>query len=399
MLDSGLMQKHLEALQSGAEAARRQAVHWLRQQDNKDWETAPRPVLHALVEALRQELAGRAKQPANRQAYRQEVAAALGSLGPASRPAIPELLELLQDGVPDPVRAAAATALGKIGADGRGPASERIETALVAFWLAPGHAKHVHLSIASALVRLQIDAPGLIGFLTSTAVAGEEVALRTEAASALGWCAKQQPDVVPALLTVALTDKQEDVRHQAEASVSRLGLAREQAVLLCARQLGDSAYAETALRHSGELAIPGLRHALKTADVRTQEKALRTLGSLGELGAAAVPEVTRLLRDRDLDLRLAAAKSLWNITRKADGVVPVLVGLLESKRTTEANGDVRRRFLQTVIEALRRIGPPARAAIPALTRKTRDPNRLVSESATSALREINSTGANETAGR
>jgi HEAT repeat protein len=395
MLDSVLMEKHLAALQSGPEGPRRQAVHWLRQQDQKDWETVSRPVLHSIVEALRHELAE--KQPINRQTYRQEVAAALGSLGSASRPAILDLTELLEESVPDPVRVAAALALGQIGADDRRPAGARLESALVAFWLAPGQAKHVHLNIASALVRLRIDAEGLIGFLTSTAVSGEEVALRSEAVETLGWCAKQETGVVPALLTVALKDKQDDVRQQAEASLSRLGLTREQAVLLCARQLDDSDHAETALRHSGALAVPGLRQVLKTADARTQATALRTLSSLGEVAAAAVPEVTRALRDRDPELRLAAAKSLWNITRKPEGVVAALVGLLESERTARDSGDDRRRFLQTVIEALRRIGPPARDAVPALTRKTRDPNRLVSESAISALREI--TGANGAAGR
>ena len=48
----------------------------------------------------------------------------------------------------------------------------------------------------------------------------------------------------------------------------------------------------------------------------------------------------------------------------------------------------RRRFLQTVMEALWRIGPPAKAAMPALVAKSKDKNRLISESAFSALRKI-----------
>jgi hypothetical protein len=38
--------------------------------------------------------------------------------------------------------------------------------------------------------------------------------------------------------------------------------------------------------------------------------------------------------------------------------------------------------------ATQRSGPAAKAAVPALTEKTRDENRIVSESARSALREI-----------
>lgn len=386
MLDLSLVQTRLRALQSGGEASRRQAVHSLRLQAERDWQVAPRPVLDALVESLRQELAGMTRQPITHRAYREDLAAALGNLGPASRPAIPELTELLQEGVPDPLRATAAAALAKIGTDGSGP-GQRVRSALVALWLAPAQARHVRVRIAYALARLKIDAPGLAGFLTATVVAGEDVALRTAAAEALGWCGKQQPDVVPALLTAALTDKQEEVRQEADAVLSRLGLSRADSARLCAGQLRDSAYAEKALRHAGPLAVPGLLHVLKTSDTETRMKALRTLGCLGELAAAAAREVSRALHDPDLGLRLAAAKSLWNITRKAEDVVPALVGLLEGKAAA-ADEEARRRFLQTVIEALGRIGPAARAAVPALTKKTRDPNRLVSESAVSALRAI-----------
>jgi HEAT repeat protein len=65
------------------------------------------------------------------------------------------------------------------------------------------------------------------------------------------------------------------------------------------------------------------------------------------------------------------------------------VRLLEEKGTTDLQGDEsRRRFLQTVIEALGRIGPAAAAAVPALMKKTKDANRLVSQSAANALGRI-----------
>jgi hypothetical protein len=90
-----------------------------------------------------------------------------------------------------------------------------------------------------------------------------------------------------------------------------------------------------------------------------------------------------------MEVRLAAAKSLWNITKKPELIVPVLIDLLEAKWSTALDAtEARRRFLQTVIEALRRVGPPAKAAVPALTSKSKDKNRLISESAICALREI-----------
>jgi hypothetical protein len=51
-------------------------------------------------------------------------------------------------------------------------------------------------------------------------------------------------------------------------------------------------------------------------------------------------------------------------------------------------------FLQTVMEALRRIGPPAKSAKPALLRKTTDKCRHISESARDALRSIEPANSN-----
>jgi hypothetical protein len=102
-----------------------------------------------------------------------------------------------------------------------------------------------------------------------------------------------------------------------------------------------------------------------------------------------VPAHTAALRDKNAEIRLAAAKGLWNVNKNADAVVPVLVVLLQDKRAGE-NGDSEagRKFLLTVIEALWRIGPPAAAARTALMAKTKDKNRLVSESAQNALKKI-----------
>lgn len=121
----------------------------------------------------------------------------------------------------------------------------------------------------------------------------------------------------------------------------------------------------------------------------TREKAARILGSFGELAIESVPALTSTLHDKDLNVRLAAAKGLWNVGKKADSVIPVLADLLEDKWAAAFEpGESRRRFLQSVIESLGRIGPPAKAAIPALTHKTKDKNRLISESALNAIKEI-----------
>src|SRR5205807_2527630 len=75
--------------------------------------------------------------------------------------------------------------------------------------------------------------------------------------------------------------------------------------------------------------------------------------------------------------------------KRADVVVPVLVDLLKVKRAADLEArETRRRFVQTVMEALRRIGPPATAAVSALDAMTKDTNRHIRESALSALQII-----------
>ena len=62
-----------------------------------------------------------------------------------------------------------------------------------------------------------------------------------------------------------------------------------------------------------------------------------------------------MLRDTDVEVRLAAAKSLWNITKTAAAVVPTMIELLKVKETADLEAaETRRRFIQSVMEALGR---------------------------------------------
>jgi HEAT repeat protein len=121
----------------------------------------------------------------------------------------------------------------------------------------------------------------------------------------------------------------------------------------------------------------------------TRVKAARTLGCLGDVAAAAGPALVAASQDKDVEVRLAVVKGLWNVTKKPDVVVPVLAALLDGKgvRGLE-DAETRRMFLQTVMEALGRIGPPAVAAVSALTALTKDGNRHIREAALATLRKI-----------
>jgi HEAT repeat protein len=417
MLDLNELQEHILAIEKGDDTSRRQTLQALKHVERSDWAAAPVAVAQSLVAALQQQLQSGMKPPW----IHKEIAIILGNMAPRSKPALPQLIQLLHDGIPDPVRETAAKALGHFGKDAKdavdqlvvlsggrtalavhavralgeiGVADPGVRAALVNLWLAPSQSQNGQGQVAIALCKLKIDAKGLLGFLTTSVVANQDHAVRKSAAEALAWRNKNDVDVVPALLTAALNDRNEEVRQIAQTGLNQLQLSHEKAIQLCAKQLKDSSHAEAALRKSGQLAVPALTKALESEESTVRIKATQILAYLGEVALEAVPALTKALHDRDSDIRLAAAKGVWNITKKADLVVPVLVHLLEEKRAPDLDGnESRRRFLQTVIEALWRIGPPAAAALPALKDKTKDPNRMISESARNAIGRIVPTAA------
>jgi hypothetical protein len=243
--------------------------------------------------------------------------------------------------------------------------------------------------VAIALCKLRIAAPNLLGTIIATLVANQDACLRKAAAEALAWCSKNGTDVVPALLRASLGDPNEEVRRMAQAGLDRMRLSPERAIHLCSGQLGESSHAEAALRKVGQPAVAALVEALGAENAATRMKAARTLGYLGEVAAEATPALTAALHDDDPEVRLAAVKGLWNVTNTVGLVVPALIDLLGGEGLADAEaGDARRRFLQTVMEALGRIGPPAAAAEAALLAMTKDDNRHVRETALVTLRQI-----------
>jgi HEAT repeat protein len=418
MLDLSQLRRHTEALTGGDKSTRQEAVRSLKTQEEQDWVSAPADILGPLVEALRGQLVERGGGPSPfgfPPHFRQDVATVLGNIGPRSAPAVPQLAELLKKGQGEAVREATAVALGKVGTKARGAvpdliqvlqsecrgtlaarvawalgaigcADDTVRSALVTLWLYPGEASKGPAAVA--LCRLGCDAPGLLPYLTDTVVAHRDVTLRRAAAEALGWRDPEEPGVVPAL-AVALNDDEEAVRHQAEAGLRRMHVSQEKALQFCGQQLKDSSCAETALARFGPHALPALLKALGAADATTRATAARTLSCIGEAAAPAVPALSEALRDGAAEVGLAAAKAVWNITAQSEEVVPALAQLLKRKCPPASDtGDVRRRFLQGVIEALGRIGTPAATALPLLLEKARDENRHVRESAVRAIRQI-----------
>lgn len=413
MIDLDDIRQYLQAVKADDEAGRRTSLNALRQYSDKDWASVPDDKLQPLIEAMQDQLIHGSKQAI----IRQGIVITLANIGPRAAPAAPTLALLLGPEIPDRIREDVVAALAKIGPGARaaidplvkmlgssrlpmagrvilalsamGQANPAVRKSLTALWLAGDPSQSSQVQLAYALCKLQIRAEGVIDLMTRTAATHPEAAIRKLAIEALSFCEPDGLDVVPSLLAAALHDRDEKVRGLADASLKSLNVTHEQAVLECARQLKNARFAEVALRSSGPLAVSALVEAIETRDAPTTEIAIRILASLGEAAAAAAPTVAGALRDKNRGIRLAAAKCVWNITKDANAAVPALVALLEQKwSAAEGSDEDRRRFVQTVIEALCRIGHAAQAAVPALKAKTKDPNRNISESATIALKAI-----------
>lgn len=412
MAEIGELRKHLQTLTKGNDMHRRETLHVLKSYEETKWAAAPADLVHSLVDSLLHQIPREGK-PAT---THKDVAAILGNMGPRSKSAVSNLIEFLHDDVPDPVRESAAVALGKIGRDAKGAidrlvdlangrnalavqavralgnigcADQRVKGVLLELWSSPLLTQNGQVQVALALCKLKIHAPNIASVLTTYVLASQDVAQRKAAAEALGWCNKNDDNVVPVLLATSLNDKNEEVIAVCKNALERLNVTHDQAILICARQLKSSAHAATALRKSGVAAVPALIKAMGDPDADVRINSARTLATIGEAAAAAAPSLSTALRDRNPEVRLAAAKGLWNVNKNADVVVPVLIALLEEKpKKNDADSEAARQFLLTVIEALWRIGPPAISARSALNSKTKDKNRLVSESARNAIKKI-----------
>lgn len=421
MLDSRQLQRHRRALESGDEPARREAVQTLSRYATPEWAQLPEPALYSLVTSLRRQLVrahGDAKAVPH---FQQHVVALLGKMGPCSEAAVPDLIPFLSAEMPYGVREAAVKALASIGPAARtavphllemltpdcrvtlaawvaralgeiGRCDQKVRQALLNLWSMPISLENGGQHVAHALCRLRIDAPGLIDSLVKVVLGHARASDRVAAVQSLSWCRKEARGVVAALL-VAAHDDNEEVQRAANEALTRVGVSQTKAILICCEQLSVCPHAAIALRKSGANAVKGLIAALGSREAAMREQAAKTLGAMGELAAKSAPALSSVLRDKDSSVRLAAAKALWSVSKQPEGVVPVLTDFLEGKgHPAHESEDERRRFLQTVIEALHRIGPHAHAAVPALKSLSRDANRLIRESASRALSVIQPAG-------
>jgi HEAT repeat protein len=248
-------------------------------------------------------------------------------LGPNVRGLAPELTRMLEATGPDAwYRPIAATLLGRISSGARDavPALARAT-----------RDEDLHLRFAAVRSLGQIGpaadraAPELIKLIDEQ---GQPRRLRCRAALALWQIRPNAPEVVPAL-----------------AMVLRRGAAEHQEAALDAiQQLGPQA----------EGAVPVLSDMLEagTLEGAAVTQVLRTLRQIGRNAQTASPAILPLLEHDDWQVRLGAARALWEIDRHPS-VVPALIKMLGEENVFAQEG---------VAEVLGEIGPAGQEAADAL---------------------------------
>jgi HEAT repeat protein len=183
----------------------------------------------------------------------------------------------------------------------------------------------------------------------------------------VGWGSGEKDEV--AKLLAALDAKAPRDRIRAADDLADLGAAAREALPGLRRVQNDSdpAVALAAAKAVARLdakdpgAVEAIRGRLRHADAKQRTAAASALADLGPRARAALPTVLTMLTDEDDGTRAAAADAVGRLAPDSP-TAPDAVAALAALLKKEENGNVR----ETVIGALRRFGPLAHAAIPAL---------------------------------
>ena len=279
---------------------------------------------------------------------RSSAASALGGIGPEAKTAVPKLIFLLKDREAN-VRGSAASALGSIGVEAKTAARPLVP-------LLKDREASVRSSAAYALDRIGAEAKDAVQDLVPL-LKDSDVGVRRDAAYALGRIGAEAKTAVPQLVPL-LTNSDLGVRRTATYALEGIGA-------------------------EAKAAVPQLIALLKEdSDANVRRNAAYALGNIGAEAKDAVPQLILLLENSDANLRGSAAYALGDIGAKT--VVPKLIPLLDkSDPTNDAN--VRWR----TVYALGRMGAEAKIAVPqliALLKKDSDAN--VRSSAATVLGSI-----------
>jgi HEAT repeat protein len=300
--------------------------------------------LRPLLDALRSDAFGN----------RSDLVMAVGEMGTGAAPAVPTLVQLLEQ------RAVAnrclAEALGKIGEAAREavPALTRVLPTVEA---------STRALIVLALWRITRESeravPVLARILESAPGHTEAVIVTMDAIRAMGPDASE---LLPALV------------HYATSSPGEGG-----------------ASTSAALAALGPVAVPALRQLMRHSNVSVQRVAVDALADIGPGARGVLPELTALLRTRNAQLRRSAARAIGSVGPAAKIAASHLIDLLEEEemaapaayalyrvgghldavRAALSRGLVHPNpeFADAALRVLERMGSDAHTAVPLLIRR------------------------------
>lgn len=310
---------------------------------------------------------------------RASAAEKLGSLGATD--AVPALAAALRDPA-DPVRASAAYALWELRKSAEG------SQAAIKAALAEETNNRTILSEIATLDSLGVDmkelAPALEGPLRDP-----EFEVRLDAA-------QRAVDHLPAvrLLPIAMEGIAEGSPKISE-SLELLTALRETGdralvpAMVEATKRGDRGQVKAAAQNlvffepRPPEAFPLLLRLLAHPDPDVRRSAAGDLSRYEAAGQPAVPNLIRLLEDPSDDVREASVQTIdvvGNYTKPQVSAIPALIKAFETTQKTEVRG--------AIASLLRRMGPAAKAAIPALTKESDSPDPSLRHSVRAALSDI-----------
>jgi HEAT repeat protein len=286
-----------------------------------------------------------------------QAACELGDIGPEAKAAAPALASLVNDSS-YANSTMAARALIRIGPPAVASVVPLLQDPRAA----------VRKTAAEILGRIGPEAKEAVPALTR-ALTDTDRGVRLQATTALGQIDPGNAAVRAAELIAALKDKDPEVRGTAAESLGQLSPAPAGVVDALTAALRDDSFqvrlaAVYALGKLGPAGVPALQGAVQHTDTHIRTTALSRLGDLGDLGDAARPALPTLreaLRDADLEVRVAAGEALTKLdpTTPLDDLVAEL---------TKALGGADESQRKQAAEALGRLGPAAKSAVPLLVK-------------------------------
>jgi HEAT repeat protein len=227
---------------------------------------------------------------------------------------------------------------------------------------------------------------------------------------------KQEAAFAIPKMKVLLSDSNVQVRQAATSALWLMKLPAEEGIRIFSERLRDSDplvrdRAAGALKGYGNEAkdcVELIAAHLESSHGKDCTLSLDTLAEIGPDAKAAIPSLTKALRDPAFETE-RVAKALWKIGRNAELVLPALIELVKTKKDEGACdviadiGPAAKSAVPALIEAVQsadwdlqwaavdalgRIGPDAAQAVPALIEAAIQGHGQVPSAASKALAEI-----------